>query len=161
MSLWFQVMAALCVSARAAPTKGSGKADQEGGRERGRYQHQPKYTLSFRESPGSSDWSRGHSQDQGHGQGHAGIKSRSISPWIYKNNYDPDRYPATIWEAHCVHSHCINARGKLDEDLNTQRVWQRVLVLRRESSASKLNFLVEEIPVPVACVCVRARVLQA
>ncbi|XP_078086757.1 interleukin-17F-like [Mustelus asterias] len=84
-----------------------------------------------------------------------GINNRSISPWIYKEDIDANRYPSTIFKAECESSHCKNSRGNENQSLNTHLVRQEIIVLKRKKdSDDKIIYRAEKMLVPVACVCV-------
>ncbi|XP_051868724.1 interleukin-17A-like [Pristis pectinata] len=92
----------------------------------------------------------------------ASFRNRSLSPWIYKEDSDANRYPSSIFKAECVSTHCLNSRGFLDPGLNTRLVKQEMLVLRKKKTpGDKITFHVEKLLVPVACVCVRPDILGA
>ncbi|XP_032882302.1 interleukin-17F-like [Amblyraja radiata] len=87
----------------------------------------------------------------------ASFRNRSLSPWIYKKDFDANRYPSSIDKAECVSKQCFK-----DPDLNTRLVKQEMLVLRKKKSRDdKIIYHVEKLLVPVACVCVRPEVVHA
>eukprot|EP00062_Callorhinchus_milii_P026721 gi/632989168/ref/XP_007883503.1/ PREDICTED: interleukin-17A-like [Callorhinchus milii] len=107
--------------------------------------------LRFREAKPLSTWLPGNS----------GYSNRSISPWVYRKDVDPDRYPDIIAMAECIHTHCVTAQGHLDLGLNSRPVQQEMVVLRRQRHGHKLTYLVDKMVVPIACVCVRPQLVQA
>ncbi|GCB81779.1 hypothetical protein scyTo_0022831, partial [Scyliorhinus torazame] len=89
-----------------------------------------------------------------------GFNNRSLSPWIYKEDYDDNRYPRSIFKAECVSQHCLNSRGLQDLSLNTHLVRQDMIILKRKHEPDcKVTFHAEKMMVPVACVCVRPDVV--
>ncbi|XP_038652385.1 interleukin-17F-like, partial [Scyliorhinus canicula] len=83
------------------------------------------------------------------------FNNRSLSPWIYKVDFDSNRYPETILKAECVSSHCPTCKGLQNANLNTRLVRQEMIVLKRiKETDRKVTFQAEKMMVPVACVCV-------
>ncbi|XP_067844529.1 interleukin-17F-like [Heptranchias perlo] len=91
----------------------------------------------------------------------ASFRNRSLSPWIYKEDSDPNRYPSSIFKAECVSTQCLNSRGIEDPGLNSRPIQQEMIVLRRNQVNQKITYRVEKLMIPVACVCVRPEVLSA
>ncbi|XP_060686731.1 interleukin-17A-like [Hemiscyllium ocellatum] len=85
---------------------------------------------------------------------HGSFMNRSVSPWIYRLDHDPNRYPVIIRRAECVSSHCLNSEGKEDLNLNTRLVKQEMIVLKKEGHENRITYRAELVMVPVACICV-------
>ncbi|XP_048457357.1 interleukin-17A-like [Rhincodon typus] len=86
----------------------------------------------------------------------ASFNNRSLSPWIYKEDTDANRYPSTIFKAECVYSQCLSSRGVQDPSLNTHLVHQEMIVLKKSKGPEhRIIYHAEKMMVPVACVCVR------
>uniref|UniRef100_UPI00398EA9D1 interleukin-17A-like n=1 Tax=Pristiophorus japonicus TaxID=55135 RepID=UPI00398EA9D1 len=101
-----------------------------------------------------------HSPSHHWGSLDAGFRNRSLSPWIYKEDFDANRYPSSIFKAECVSMYC-KIRNKENLSFNTRLVNQEMIVLRREkASGPNITYHVTKMMVPVACVCVHAEVVS-
>ncbi|XP_007516581.1 interleukin-17A isoform X1 [Erinaceus europaeus] len=80
--------------------------------------------------------------------------NRSTSPWNYRVDEDPERYPPVILQATCRHMGCVNAEGKVDHHMNSVPIKQEILVLRREPRHCLHSFRLEKMLVDVGCTCV-------
>ncbi|XP_006824800.1 uncharacterized protein LOC102809080, partial [Saccoglossus kowalevskii] len=138
------------------------------------YPHSPAFTLFA----GSDSTSR-NSINSVHGQRHtyptpnftcplhlnvslsADIAARSLCPWTYTIDSDPDRFPKVMAVASCRCKDCIDAsvRGGLSVVNTCETVTYLVRVLKRTGCRDgfyQYKFAWEH--VPVACVCVRPKV---
>ncbi|XP_069830150.1 interleukin-17F-like isoform X2 [Dendropsophus ebraccatus] len=82
------------------------------------------------------------------------IKTRSISPWEYSLNTDPNRFPFVISEANCLTLTCIDADGNENPDLISYPIQQEMMVLRREQKGCSFSYRLETEEVTVGCTCV-------
>ncbi|XP_014352141.1 interleukin-17F [Latimeria chalumnae] len=83
------------------------------------------------------------------------ISNRSLSPWDFKVDHDPERYPSDIVEAKCRHNWCLTSDGEKDLSLYSIPIRQEILVLRRFQRGCKHSFRLEKKMITVACTCVR------
>ncbi|XP_069624267.1 interleukin-17F-like [Ranitomeya imitator] len=83
------------------------------------------------------------------------IHTRSLSPWEYSLNTDPNRFPFVIAEADCLTFACVDAGGHESPDLISFPVQQEVMVLRREQKGCSFSYRLEMEVVTVGCTCVR------
>ncbi|XP_006835831.1 PREDICTED: interleukin-17A [Chrysochloris asiatica] len=86
--------------------------------------------------------------------------NRSTSPWSLHRNEDPERYPSVIWEAKCLHLHCVDAEGKMNYHMNSVGIQQEIWVLRRESGRCPHSFRMEKMQVTVGCTCVKPIIIH-
>uniref|UniRef100_A0A803JD60 Interleukin-17F n=1 Tax=Xenopus tropicalis TaxID=8364 RepID=A0A803JD60_XENTR len=84
-----------------------------------------------------------------------GIESRSLAPWHYRLDVDPDRYPFVIAEATCLGSVCMDSNGKKNPGLVSLPIQQEVLVLRREQRDCRYVYRLETQRVTLGCTCAR------
>ncbi|XP_040285780.1 interleukin-17A-like [Bufo bufo] len=84
------------------------------------------------------------------------VRKRSTSPWEYSYDKNIHRQPMVIAEAKCELSGCIDAEGKVDNNLNSVPIRQEILVLHREMKGCVPVFTLEKKIVTVGCTCVRA-----
>ncbi|XP_070564920.1 interleukin-17B-like isoform X2 [Ptychodera flava] len=95
---------------------------------------------------------------------YADINDRSLCPWTFTLDNDPDRFPKVMAVAACrCTDGCIDTRtGRGSLDNHCKPVTYRVRVLRRQPGCVngyyRYRFAWES--VPVACVCVRDRVYR-
>ncbi|NWR88593.1 IL17 protein, partial [Furnarius figulus] len=82
------------------------------------------------------------------------VSSRSLSPWDYRIDEDPNRFPQAIADAKCRHSRCVNPDGQLDHGLNSIPITQEILVLRREQKGCQQSYRLEKKLITVGCTCV-------
>ncbi|NXP17318.1 IL17F protein, partial [Scytalopus superciliaris] len=82
------------------------------------------------------------------------VSSRSLSPWDYRIDEDPNRFPQTIADAKCRHLRCVNPDGELDHGLNSIPIMQEILVLRREQKGCQQSYRLEKKLITVGCTCV-------
>ncbi|XP_008112911.2 interleukin-17A [Anolis carolinensis] len=88
------------------------------------------------------------------------VRNRSLSPWDYSINEDPNRFPHVIVEAKCRHDACRNFTGKgLNYGMNSVRIQQEILVLKREQIGCQEIYSLEKKLVTVGCTCVFADIV--
>ena len=85
------------------------------------------------------------------------LQQRSLCPWKYVPNIDPDRYPQTLMEAECLSPDCACGLER-SSGLGCERIYRVVAVLRRvkpESCTKKNGFVFErrQEQLAVACTC--------
>ncbi|XP_066486521.1 interleukin-25 [Tiliqua scincoides] len=92
---------------------------------------------------------------------------RSVSPWRYRLDWEPNRYPEYLLQAYCSCSHCVS----LSKQSNSPRIYTRLevkgnsvpiefhtLVFYRKSCSADGYYLEpKSIPVNVSCACLAAR----
>ncbi|XP_073442726.1 interleukin-17A-like [Dendrobates tinctorius] len=83
------------------------------------------------------------------------IHIRSLSPWDYSHNTDPNRFPFVIAEADCLTLACVDADGRESPDLISFPIQQEVMVLRREQKGCSFSYSLETEVVTLGCTCVR------
>ncbi|NXK91002.1 IL17 protein, partial [Formicarius rufipectus] len=81
------------------------------------------------------------------------VSSRSLSPWDYRIDEDPNRFPQVIADAECRHSRCLSPAGELDHGLNSIPIKQEILVLRREQKGCQQSYRLEKKLITVGCTC--------
>ncbi|XP_053316459.1 interleukin-17A-like [Spea bombifrons] len=81
-------------------------------------------------------------------------RMRSLSPWNYSLNEDPNRFPAIIAEAKCNHGGCLDSDGKEDLSVVSVPIKQEVLVLRRHVEECESSFTLDKQMVTVGCTCI-------
>ncbi|KAL8173082.1 UNVERIFIED_CONTAM: hypothetical protein K2H54_039702 [Gekko kuhli] len=82
------------------------------------------------------------------------VRNRSLSPWDYRINEDPNRFPIAIAEASCRHSACVHASGRgLNYSLSSVPIQQEILVLRRKRIGCRQTYWLEKQMVTVGCTC--------
>ncbi|XP_069832052.1 interleukin-17A-like [Dendropsophus ebraccatus] len=81
------------------------------------------------------------------------IHSRSLSPWDYRLNTDPNRLPFVIPEANCLTFACVDADGNENPDLMSYPIQQEMMVLRREQKGCSFFYRLETEEVTVGCTC--------
>ncbi|XP_077149209.1 interleukin-17F-like [Ranitomeya variabilis] len=82
------------------------------------------------------------------------IHTRSLSPWEYSLNTDPNRFPFVIAEADCLTFACVDADGHESPDLISFPIQQEVMVLRREQKGCMFSYRLETEVVTLGCTCV-------
>ncbi|XP_077149207.1 interleukin-17F-like [Ranitomeya variabilis] len=82
------------------------------------------------------------------------IHTRSLSPWDYSHNTDPNRFPFVIAEADCLTFACVDADGHQSPDLISFPIQQEVMVLRREKKGCSFSYRLEMEVVTLGCTCV-------
>ncbi|KAG8445831.1 hypothetical protein GDO86_010570 [Hymenochirus boettgeri] len=87
----------------------------------------------------------------------AGIESRSLAPWQYRLDLDPERYPFVIAEANCISSVCTTEEE--NRDLFSIPIEQEILVLRREQKHCGYRYKLEMQRVTLGCTCARPNAL--
>ncbi|NXJ66568.1 IL17F protein, partial [Rostratula benghalensis] len=81
------------------------------------------------------------------------IRNRSLAPWDYRLDEDPNRFPQVIAEAKCRLSGCVNPLGQEDHSLNSVPIRQEILVLRREQRGCLPTYRLEKKVITVGCTC--------
>ncbi|NWH49735.1 IL17F protein, partial [Fregata magnificens] len=81
------------------------------------------------------------------------VRNRSLAPWDYRLDEDPNRFPQVIADAKCRLSSCINPLGQEDHSLNSVPIQQEILVLRREQRGCLPTFRLEKKVITVGCTC--------
>ncbi|XP_029452888.1 interleukin-17F-like [Rhinatrema bivittatum] len=94
-------------------------------------------------------------KSQAHSMGHD-VKNRSLSPWDYSYDTDPNRVPSKIAEAKCRHYGCVNSEGQEDINLNSVPIRQEIIVLRREMVGCNQIYRLEKKMITVGCTCVKS-----
>ncbi|XP_062427198.1 interleukin-17A [Rhea pennata] len=82
------------------------------------------------------------------------VSSRSLAPWDYRIDEDPNRFPQVIADAQCRHSSCVDLAGQLDYSVNSVPIRQEILVLRREQRGCQHSYRLEKKMITVGCTCV-------
>ncbi|XP_025919745.1 interleukin-17F-like [Apteryx rowi] len=82
------------------------------------------------------------------------VSSRSLAPWDYRIDEDPNRFPQVIADAQCRHSSCVDLAGQLDYSVNSVPIHQEILVLRREQKGCQHSYRLEKKMITVGCTCV-------
>ncbi|KFQ79111.1 Interleukin-17F, partial [Phaethon lepturus] len=81
------------------------------------------------------------------------IRNRSLAPWDYRLDEDPNRFPQVIADAECRLSGCVNPLGQEDHSLNSVPIEQEILVLRREQRGCLPTYRLEKKVITVGCTC--------
>ncbi|KGL83327.1 Interleukin-17F, partial [Tinamus guttatus] len=81
------------------------------------------------------------------------VRNRSLSPWDYRLDEDPNRFPQVIADATCRHSSCVSPQGQEDHGLNSVPIRQEILVLRREPQGCQPTYRLEKKVITVGCTC--------
>ncbi|NXA10347.1 IL17F protein, partial [Sapayoa aenigma] len=82
------------------------------------------------------------------------VRNRSLAPWDYRLDEDPNRFPQVIADAQCRLSGCVNPLGQEDHSLNSVPIKQEILVLRREQRGCRPTYRLEKKVITVGCTCV-------
>ncbi|NWR51792.1 IL17F protein, partial [Regulus satrapa] len=82
------------------------------------------------------------------------VRNRSLAPWDYRLDEDPDRFPRVIADARCRLWGCASPLGQEDHGLNSVPIQQEILVLRREQRGCAPSYRLEKRVVTVGCTCV-------
>ncbi|NXY24350.1 IL17F protein, partial [Atrichornis clamosus] len=82
------------------------------------------------------------------------VRNRSLAPWDYRLDEDPNRFPRVIADAQCRLSGCVGPLGQEDHGLNSVPIKQEILVLRREQRGCLPSYRLEKRVVTVGCTCV-------
>ncbi|NXP65923.1 IL17F protein, partial [Chloropsis cyanopogon] len=82
------------------------------------------------------------------------VRNRSLAPWDYRLDEDPNRFPRVIAHARCRLSGCASPLGQEDHSLNSVPIQQEILVLRREQRGCVPSYRLERRVVTVGCTCV-------
>ncbi|NWY20226.1 IL17F protein, partial [Aphelocoma coerulescens] len=82
------------------------------------------------------------------------IRNRSLAPWDYSLDDDPNRFPRVIADARCRLSGCVSPLGQEDHSLNSVPIKQEILVLRREQRGCLHSYRLEKRVITVGCTCV-------
>ncbi|KFQ65920.1 Interleukin-17F, partial [Pelecanus crispus] len=81
------------------------------------------------------------------------VRNRSLAPWDYRLDEDPNRFPQVIADAKCRLSGCMNPLGQEDHSLNSVPIQQEILVLRREQRGCLPTYHLEKKVITVGCTC--------
>ncbi|NWH58636.1 IL17F protein, partial [Geococcyx californianus] len=81
------------------------------------------------------------------------VRNRSLAPWDYRLDEDPNRFPQVIADAECRLSGCVNPLGQEDHSLISVPIQQEILVLRREQRGCLPTFRLEKKLITVGCTC--------
>ncbi|XP_068265822.1 interleukin-17F-like [Nyctibius grandis] len=81
------------------------------------------------------------------------VRNRSLAPWDYRFDEDPNRFPQVIADAKCRLSGCVNSLGQEDHSLNSVPIRQEILVLRREQRGCLPTYRLEKKVITVGCTC--------
>ncbi|NWZ85201.1 IL17F protein, partial [Poecile atricapillus] len=82
------------------------------------------------------------------------VRNRSLAPWDYRLDEDPNRFPRVIADAQCRLSGCVSPLGQEDHGLNSVPIKQEILVLRREQRGCVPSYRLEKRVITVGCTCV-------
>ncbi|NXB34684.1 IL17F protein, partial [Eulacestoma nigropectus] len=82
------------------------------------------------------------------------VRNRSLAPWDYRLDEDPNRFPRVIADARCRLSGCVSPLGQEDHSLNSVPIKQEILVLRREQHGCLPSYRLEKRVITVGCTCV-------
>ncbi|NWV20194.1 IL17F protein, partial [Origma solitaria] len=82
------------------------------------------------------------------------VRNRSLAPWDYRLDVDPNRFPRVIADARCRLSGCVSPLGHEDHSLNSVPIKQEILVLRRERHGCVPSYRLEKKVITVGCTCV-------
>ncbi|NXJ21455.1 IL17F protein, partial [Dicrurus megarhynchus] len=82
------------------------------------------------------------------------VRNRSLAPWDYSLDDDPNRFPRVIADARCRLSGCVSPLGQEDHSLNSVPIKQEILVLRREQRGCLPSYRLEKRVITVGCTCV-------
>ncbi|NXN66268.1 IL17F protein, partial [Himantopus himantopus] len=82
------------------------------------------------------------------------VSNRSLAPWDYRLDEDPNRFPQVIADAKCRLSGCVNPLGQEDHSVNSVPIQQEILVLRREQQGCLPTYRLEKKVITVGCTCV-------
>ncbi|XP_074845257.1 interleukin-17F-like [Carettochelys insculpta] len=83
------------------------------------------------------------------------VSNRSISPWDYSIDNDPNRFPQVISQAKCRHYSCVDSAGQEDYSMNSIPIQHEILVLRREQRGCQHAYRLEKKLITVGCTCAR------
>ncbi|XP_051470379.1 interleukin-17F-like [Apus apus] len=81
------------------------------------------------------------------------VSNRSLAPWDYRLDEDPNRFPQVIADAKCRLSSCVTPLGQKDHSLNSVPIQQEILVLRREQRGCLPTYRLEKKVITVGCTC--------
>ncbi|XP_063297685.1 interleukin-17F-like [Pelobates fuscus] len=82
------------------------------------------------------------------------IQSRSLAPWDFSLDMDPNRYPMVISEANCLSSVCTDSSWNENPELISLPIQQDIMVLTREQKDCDYVYKLESKRVTVGCTCV-------
>uniref|UniRef100_UPI00358FFD13 interleukin-17C-like n=1 Tax=Myxine glutinosa TaxID=7769 RepID=UPI00358FFD13 len=84
------------------------------------------------------------------------MSDRSLSPWHFRINYDPDRVPARLPEAKCLCLGCLNPQdGHHELGLSSVAVKTAIRVFRRQPCGAGLaRYTPHWEHIAIACTCV-------
>ncbi|NXB58699.1 IL17F protein, partial [Struthidea cinerea] len=82
------------------------------------------------------------------------VRNRSLAPWDYSLDEDPNRFPRVIADARCRLSGCVSPLGQEDHSLNSVPIKQEILVLQREQRGCLPSYRLEKRVITVGCTCV-------
>nr|XP_054757488.1 interleukin 17-like protein [Lytechinus pictus] len=91
------------------------------------------------------------------GEGEHALNERTLCPWKYKTNSNLNRFPIDIQYAQCQCRNCIDPDMHSLSIMNLCRpiVSWRVVLTRGPCVNGTYQYIEENLPVPVACVCDR------
>ncbi|KFQ33558.1 Interleukin-17F, partial [Merops nubicus] len=81
------------------------------------------------------------------------VRNRSLAPWDYRFDEDPNRFPQVIAVAQCRLSGCLDPLGQEDHSLNSVPIQQEILVLRRGLGGCLPTYHLEKKVITVGCTC--------
>ncbi|NXX38939.1 IL17F protein, partial [Tricholaema leucomelas] len=81
------------------------------------------------------------------------VRNRSLAPWDYRLDEDPNRFPQVIADAECRLSSCVNPMGQEDYSLNSVPIQQEILILRRQQEGCLPTYRLEKKLITVGCTC--------
>ncbi|KFP89614.1 Interleukin-17F, partial [Apaloderma vittatum] len=81
------------------------------------------------------------------------VRNRSLAPWDYRLDEDPNRFPQVIADAKCRLSSCVNPLGQEDHSLNSVPIQQEILVLRQQTKGCLPTYRLEKKVITVGCTC--------
>ncbi|XP_075757622.1 interleukin-17D-like [Pelodiscus sinensis] len=82
------------------------------------------------------------------------LQDRSASPWSYRVNEDPRRFPRRLLEAYCLCEGCLTGRRE-DRAVRSEPFLQEVLVLQNSGRCKAGRYVYQPHRLPLArfCVC--------
>ncbi|XP_075719926.1 interleukin-17A-like [Rhinoderma darwinii] len=83
------------------------------------------------------------------------IHTRSLSPWDYSLNKDPNRFPSVIAKANCLTYFCVDSDGNQSPHLISSPIQQEMMVLRWEQKGCSFSYRLETEVVTLGCTCIR------
>ncbi|KAJ8040214.1 Interleukin-17D [Holothuria leucospilota] len=85
------------------------------------------------------------------------VNARSMCPWHYKIDFQPQRFPTTLALAKCNCGSCLDPfTNEIRDDLTCQPIFYKIKVLRKVGCTDGFfKYELHEQEIPVACACMR------